>query len=63
MRDGASYQTNLESSLDEAEKFVFSGSPFVRLAYDNGWIYLNVAEITTVIGAKSEEQNPEVINE
>jgi len=70
MRDGASYQTNLESSLDEAEKFVFNGSPFVRLAYDNGWIYLNVAEIATIIGAKSEEQAavvndilPEAINE
>ena len=70
MRDGASYQTQLETSLEDAEKFVFNGSPFIRLAYDNGWIYLALSDVSTVIGAEGKEQAavvndilPEVINE
>jgi len=59
MRDGSTYQTQLNVSLEDSEKHVFSGSPFVRLAYENGYVYLAVSDISAVVGAEvPKEQSP-----
>ena len=57
MRDGVNYNTQLDMSLEDAEKYVFGGAQFVKLAYENGWAYLNIGDIQSAVAASQESQD------